>query len=106
MSRARTLRPCLDCGNPTFNTRCLPCNSARNRTRNANPRRQQRYGGDWPKQARQAIATHRATHGDVCPGWGRTPHNVPPTVWTCDHDLGPLCRSCNSRKAGTTETPR
>jgi 5-methylcytosine-specific restriction protein A len=62
------------------------------------------------EQARraQAVADHRAQHGEWCPGYGRPAHAA--TDLTADHriavaDGGPpdgpldvLCRSCNSRK--------
>lgn len=63
-------------------------------------RAQQRakYKGDWPARSRAAIAIYRATHGDVCPGWRRDPHPIDPADWTTDHEAGPMCRACNSRK--------
>lgn len=57
----------------------------------------------------KAVAEHRATEGDWCPGFGVDPHAS--SDLTADHILdiqhggsptGPLqvlCRSCNSRKA-------
>lgn len=61
------------------------------------------YRGTWPKESAARIAAHRALNGDVCPGYGRAPHPIDPADWTCDHDLGPLCRSCNGRKGATTD---
>ncbi|MEM6109505.1 HNH endonuclease signature motif containing protein [Mycobacterium sp. 050272] len=58
-----------------------------------------------------AVDAHRAQHGDWCPGFNRPPHHS--TDLTADHideisrggapdgELQVLCRSCNSRKAGT-----
>lgn len=100
-------RPCLTCGTSTSTgPRCPNCETAHHQRRNANPRRRSRYGGNWATHAKQTIAAHRHAHGDICPGWRRPPHPIHPADWTCDHDLGPLCRSCNSTKAGATETPR
>lgn len=65
-----------------------------------------KYHGSWPTEAKARIAAHRANHGDLCPGWARDPHPIDPTAWTCDHDLGPLCRSCNSRKGATIDKER
>jgi hypothetical protein len=45
-----------------------------------------------------------AQHGQVCPGWGRPAHES--TDLVVDHDVGPLCRSCNSRKAATVDKAR
>jgi 5-methylcytosine-specific restriction protein A len=56
------------------------------------------------------VASHRAAHGDWCPGWECPPH--PAADLTADHVVpiahgglgGPLtvlCRSCNSRRGST-----
>lgn len=65
-----------------------------------------------PVEARrraEVVAVWVASHGYVCPGWGRGPH--PSDDLTADHitpvarggrEDGPLrvlCRSCNGRKA-------
>lgn len=60
---------------------------------------------------KHAVDTHRALHGEHCPGHGRPPHTLTPTDGglTADHITpashgganGPLqilCRSCNGRK--------
>lgn len=49
-------------------------------------------------------------NGYYCPGWrlpdypGHSPH--PATDLVVDHDLGILCRSCNSSKAATHDRDR
>lgn len=82
--------------------RCLECGVlVRGASRCPAHRRAQRakYAGDWPERARRAITAYRLTHGDVCPGWGRRPpHPIAAGDWTCDHEVGPLCRSCNTSK--------
>jgi 5-methylcytosine-specific restriction protein A len=96
-------RLCADCPNPAppGHTRCPPCDRT-HRTRYTH--RNQQYRGTWPTTAARRIANYRARHGDICPGYGTEPH--PTTDWVCDHDLGPMCRSCNSRKAATTDRAR
>jgi hypothetical protein len=64
-----------------------------------NARRTQ-YQGDWPKRSKAAITAWRQANGDICPGWERSAHPIHPADWTCDHDVGPLCRPCNGRKGG------
>lgn len=93
---------------PLGRSRCDDCDTATKRTQEANrpPRDKARYHGTWPTLARQTIATHRATHGDICPGWEREPHPIIPDQWVCDHDAGPMCRSCNGRKAATHDRAR
>ncbi|WP_407657607.1 HNH endonuclease [Kribbella turkmenica] len=61
----------------------------------------------------QAVAAHRAQHGNWCPGWQRDAHAADDL--TADHvtpvaaggsESGPLqclCRSCNSRKRDSIE---
>jgi hypothetical protein len=60
-----------------------------------------RYGSGWQQQSRAAIAAYVMAHGNVCPGWGVPPHAIAPSQWTTDHERGPMCRACNSRKAST-----
>jgi 5-methylcytosine-specific restriction protein A len=97
-------RYCIGCGTPTRNgTRCPACERARNVARGS--AHQRGYTHQWAKDARAAIARYRATHGDVCPAWDREPHLIAPHLWTCDHDVGPLCRACNSRKGATVDRP-
>lgn len=89
-------RRCLEpgCSALTTESRCPP--HAR--------RRRAAYGGEWPRISREAIAAHRAVHGNWCPGWGVDPH--PSADLTADHvnplrlDAGVrvLCRACNGRR--------
>jgi 5-methylcytosine-specific restriction enzyme A len=95
-------RPCLECGKPCQGSRCPTHQAAWKANRNARPQ----WKGNWPTVARNTIAAYRATHGDICPGWGHDPHPIAPTQWTCDHDLGPMCRSCNGRKGAVHDRPR
>ena len=87
-------RPCIDCGTPTDNTRC-PAHHG--------PTKGQRYGRQWQQHSRAAIASHLATFGAHCPGYATDPHPCQANDLTCDHDLGVMCRSCNSRKGATTD---
>ncbi len=67
--------------------------------RNASPARA-KYRDGWAKLARESIAAYRRIEGDICPGyWCGGPHPINPSEWVCDHDLGPMCRAGNSRKA-------
>lgn len=99
-------RPCVQClsqlarpGRP----RCDDCERGHQRHRNAT---RPQYRGTWPTEAKRQIAAYRAQHGDVCPGWQREPHDIDPADWTCDHDQGPLCRSCNGSKGGSHDRAR
>ena len=110
---AMPLIPCLDCGRLINKQaankhgrrkrgwgRCDRC-AAGTHISNAETRRRA-----------QAVAHHRAVHGDWCPGWRRPPHHS--TDLTADHrtpvaaggseqgQLAVLCRSCNSTKQHTT----
>ena len=86
-------RRCLDCGRLAAGTRCTPCHRARRAFRAVEEGR-----------CREAVAAHRAIHGDWCPGWGVPPHAS--SDLTADHvtarlvggRLVVLCRSCNGRK--------
>lgn len=106
------LRPCLDCGRPSSGSRCPTHQAKRERER---PQRPTNLTRDHAEQERRAaaVAAHRATHGEWCPGWGDRPaHDVTaPNILTADHDIavaaggdphGPLtvrCRVCNGAKA-------
>lgn len=70
-------------------------------SRCAHHRAQQRakYTGAWPAISKAAIKAHVRVHGWQCPGWKRRPHAD--RDLTVDHDVGVLCRSCNSRKQAT-----
>lgn len=65
---------------------------------------QRGYGHQWQQYAKQAIAQHLKVHGPVCPGWDTPPHSSDDLV--CDHDVGPMCRACNSRKAAIADKRR
>ena len=95
-------RPCLGCGRATTGARCPTCQQAHDAQRWQ--AKSGRYNGAWRRTSRDAIAAHRAQHGDICPGWKREPH--PATDWVTDHDVGPLCRSCNAVKAATFDKER
>lgn len=86
--------PCSELTEPDL-PRCTGCQAQHLQRRNT------RYNGTWPAQAKADIARYRASHGDTCPGWQRDPHPIDHTDWTCDHDLGPLCRACNGAKGGS-----
>jgi hypothetical protein len=83
---------CLGCGQVAILSRSR-CDTCRRTKRNT------RYPNTWPTQSRDAIATHVATHGHVCPGYHQDPH--PSTDLTLDHEVGVLCRACNTRKRNT-----
>lgn len=93
---------------PEGKSRCLACERLTRKPHEARrpPRSKAQYKGGWPAQAKAAIAAHRAIHGDVCPGWQREPHPIHPSHWVCDHDVGPLCTSCNGTKAATADKQR
>ena len=63
------------------------------------------YAGNWRYNSQQLRLEWIAIHGHWCPGWqieghtGRPAH--PATDLVVDHDLGVMCRSCNSHKAAT-----
>lgn len=89
----RPPRRCLGCGRSTTQPRCPACDAAQHAAR---------YGHAWAKHARQTILLYRARNGDICPGWRRDPHQINPEQWTLDHEVGPLCRACNSGKRDRT----
>lgn len=104
------MRPCLEptCTELTPTTRC----NAHTRTRDQATLRAKRtlrpYSHTERQRRAQAVADHRAQHGDWCPGWHRPGHTA--TDLTADHviavaaggtehgELQVLCRSCNSTK--------
>lgn len=112
MPRARK-RVCSEPGCPQVQAepRCM----AHRKARNAHQYRTTptKVTLDWTERIRRHrfVDAHRARYGNVCPGFGRPPH--PAADLTADHirevsrggsPIGPLqvlCRSCNSRKAGT-----
>jgi 5-methylcytosine-specific restriction enzyme A len=105
----RLSRPCLDCGaRVRGNSRCPACRAIRERLKRA--RRPERATAQAIQRNAQAVAEHRATVGDWCPGWERHPAH-PSADLTADHatevaaggrEDGPLvvrCRSCNSARS-------
>ena len=104
-------RPCIKCGGPTPNpTRCEPCRRAYERGRSKQRGRREEYAGGWRHHSQQLRIEWITIHGYHCPGWtmpnypGHGPH--PATDLVVDHDLGVLCRSCNSSKAATHDRER
>lgn len=109
------MRPCLDCGALTGESRCPDCKRAdqarRDRARAPRRRRRPPATSAETRRRRETVAEWIARNGIVCPGWRCEPHAVtPPNILTADHiaphavtgtDDGPLrvlCRSCNSRR--------
>jgi 5-methylcytosine-specific restriction protein A len=113
----RRQRPCLDCGRLTRNPSRCDTHQAAWQARHDQQRGSataRGYDSRWACTARQAVANHRAQHGDWCPGWKRPPHRA--SDLTADHatpkalggtddpdNVQVLCRSCNSRKRDHTE---
>ena len=104
-------RPCIKCGAPTPNpTRCEPCRRAYERGRSKARGQRDEYAGAWRYQSQQLRLEWINLYGYFCPGWniqgwtGRPPH--PATDLVVDHDLGVMCRSCNSSKAATHDRGR
>jgi 5-methylcytosine-specific restriction protein A len=108
----RRPRPCLDCGTLTRNpSRCDEHQAAWERRREAarGSSTQRGYTTQWRRTAEAAVAQHRATHGDWCPGFRVPPHQA--SDLTADHivpkarggtddpsNVQVLCRGCNARK--------
>jgi hypothetical protein len=97
-------RRCLDCTTLTSTSRCPRCAAAADRDRRARLGHPARYGGDWDRRSRDIRAAWLAEHGPLCPGWDTPAHDA--TDLVVDHDIGVLCRPCNSRKAATTDKQR
>jgi hypothetical protein len=93
-------RPCAQLVRPPA-LRCAPHQALRDRQVDASrgTTAERGYGSEWQREARATLRAWVAEHGHVCPGWGRRPHESADLV--VDHQVGPLCRSCNSRKAAT-----
>ncbi|HEU4544484.1 MAG TPA: hypothetical protein VFR23_25360 [Jiangellaceae bacterium] len=105
------LRPCLDCGTLTAGSRCRACARPIEVEYTRRKRERRPYTNAERERREQAVAEHRSTHGDWCPGWQRPPHET--TDLTADHvyavasggaedgELTVLCRPCNSAKGAT-----
>lgn len=91
---------CLDCGRSSTGARCRACKRRLYRRRNAER-----------SSAREIVAAWVQVHGPLCPGFGRSPHEVRVQELTADHAARPfrdggrlddgaqvLCRACNARK--------
>jgi 5-methylcytosine-specific restriction protein A len=102
------LKPCLDCGRLSNQARCPEHRRARERGRPQRPTNLTRDATERQRRA-DAVAAHRRTHGNWCPGYGVPAH--PSSDLTADHvisvamggdpngELQVLCRSCNGRKS-------
>ena len=104
-------RACLDCGKlGRWRTRCPRCKALRERAKAA--RRPEYKTAEQTRRRREAVAAHRATVGDWCPGvpeLGRPAH--PAANLSADHvvevaaggpESGPLvvrCVPCNSSRS-------
>lgn len=98
------LRPCLDCGTLTRQSRCPTHQRA---TAAAKRATRPRLPGETARRA-ATVAQWRATYGDWCPGWQRPGHHA--SDLTADHvqavaaggletgALSVLCRACNGTK--------
>ena len=105
------LRPCLDCGKPSPGNRCPQHQAQREAARPERPTSQDRDDAERARRA-AAVAAHRRTYGEWCPGWrARAAHPVyAPNDLTADHEVavaaggdphGRLvvrCRVCNGAK--------
>jgi 5-methylcytosine-specific restriction enzyme A len=102
-------RPCLGCGRLVRgNSRCADCRAIRERLKRA--RRPERATAAAIARNAAAVADHRATYGDWCPGGPGHPAH-PSADLTADHvtevaaggpEDGPLvvrCRSYNSARS-------
>lgn len=106
------------CGQLVNGSRCTEHARMVNRARMAQ-RRQVRpdlHLSHAERQRRaQAVADHKAQHGNLCPGWLRPPHYTEdltadhPTAVRAggsqDQDLDVYCRQCNGVKSHTTSPP-
>ena len=112
MSRALT-RPCLDCGRAVRGkTRCADCHAVHDQLKRARRPDMRTYAET--ERRRRAVATHRATVGDWCPGLDQHPAH-PCADLVADHlvevaagglESGPLrvlCRSENSRRSANLD---
>jgi 5-methylcytosine-specific restriction enzyme A len=104
-------RACLGCGVLVRGaSRCAACKAKRERAKAA--ARPGRKRADETRRRREAVATHRATVGDWCPGVPELRRPAHPSAdLTADHlhevrlggaESGPLvvrCRPCNSARS-------
>ena len=101
-------RTCLGCGAVTTNgSRCEGCQIKRvNRpdTPERTAHKQRTYNTAWRKASKAIRQAWLEQYGPVCPGWATPAH--PSTDLVVDHDVGVLCRKCNSRKAATHDRPK
>ena len=104
-------RRCETCGGwVTPPTQCKPCRQAYEGGRSRGRGRREEYAGNWRYNSQQLRLEWIILHGFNCPGWtmpnhpGRPPH--PAYDLVVDHDLGVLCRQCNSHKAATHDRGR
>jgi 5-methylcytosine-specific restriction enzyme A len=101
-------RPCLGCNRLTEGSRCPDCQRLIDTAMQRAKRSRRPYTPAERKRRAEAVAAHRAEHGNWCPGWQRDPH--PSADLTADHVVpvgaggpedGPLivrCRRCNSAR--------
>lgn len=104
-------RRCEKCGGwITPPNPCQPCRTLYERGRSKGRGTRDEYAGNWRYNSQQLRIQWITLHGYNCPGWhiegwtGRPPH--PATDLVVDHDLGVMCRSCNSHKAATHDRHR
>lgn len=100
-------------GDPyTVGQGCARCGYGRRGSGSGQQARIPRSSAERKRRA-QAVADHRATFGDVCPGYRVPAHRVvPPNFLTADHirptsmggapdgELRVVCNECNVRKGG------
>jgi len=106
-----TARRCETCGGWISPPQpCKPCRTTYERGRSRGRGRREEYAGSWRYNSQQLRLQWIAIHGHWCPGWttpedrGHPAH--PATDLVVDHDLGIMCRSCNSSKAATHDRRR
>lgn len=105
------MRPCLECGEPTANSRCDTCEQTHKRPSDAKSRPSQSVGYDstWAALSKRArrlqpwCSTCGATEDLTC--------DHTPTAWQRKaqgkairlRDVDVLCRACNSRKGAARQ---
>lgn len=102
------LKPCLDCGALSPNSRCPAHTRAQTQRYDQAKRIRRPHTHAEDVRRAKAVAEHRAQFGDWCPGYNRPPHLS--TDLTADHPIAVarggaedqpltvLCRPCNSSK--------